>query len=270
MGEEKKEEENKEEEKKEEASTGAGEEKKEEEKKEDEPLVLKVEMHCGACAKKVAKSLKGFQGVEEVMADCKGSKVVVKGKAVDPVKVCERIQKKSGRKVEIISPLPKPADPETKPEEEPPKQQDKKDEPPPVITLVLKIGMHCEACAQLLQKRIRKIKGVESVTTDLANDQVTVKGVLDPEKLVNDVYKKTKKQATVVKDEEKKEEEKKEEEKKEEPKEEEKKEEAAKEDEDNKAMEMKMSEYYGPKYYTDYSSAPEMFSDENPNACSVM
>lgn len=103
------------------------------------------------------------------------------------------------------------------------------------------------------------------MTTDLANDQVTVKGVLDPEKLVNDVYKKTKKQATVVKDEEKKEEE-----KKEESKEEEKKEEEAKEDEDNKAMEMKRSEYYGPRYYTEYSSAPEMFSDENPNACSVM
>lgn len=56
--------EKKEEEKKEEAiSTGAGEEKKEKEKKKDEPLVLKVEMHCGACAKKVAKSLKGFQGI---------------------------------------------------------------------------------------------------------------------------------------------------------------------------------------------------------------
>uniref|UniRef100_A0A162B3P1 HMA domain-containing protein n=1 Tax=Daucus carota subsp. sativus TaxID=79200 RepID=A0A162B3P1_DAUCS len=261
----KKEEEKKEEEKKEEAG-GAGEEKKEEENKEDEPLVLKVEMHCGACAKKVAKSLKGFQGVEEVMADCKGSKVVVKGKAVDAVKVCERIQKKSGRKVEIISPLPKPPEEnKEEPKEEPPKEE-KKDEPPPVITLVLKIGMHCEACAQLLQKRIRKIKGVESVTTDLANDQVTVKGVLDPEKLVNDVYKKTRKQASVVKDEEKKEEEKKEEEKKEESKEAEE----AKEDEDDKAMEMKRSEYYGPKYYTEYSSAPELFSDENPNACSVM
>lgn len=64
------------------------------------------------------------------MADCKGSRVVVKGKAVDPIKVCERIQKKSGRKVEIISPLPKPPEEnkeqETK-QEQPPKD-DKKDE----------------------------------------------------------------------------------------------------------------------------------------------
>lgn len=108
------------------------------------------------------------------------------------------------------------------------------------------------------------LEGVESVTTDLANDQVVVKGVLDPEKIVIDVYKKTKKQAIVMKDEEKKEEEKKEEKKKEE-------EEAKEDDQDNKGMEIKKSEYYGPKYHTEYSSyAPQMFSDENPNACSVM
>lgn len=68
-------------------------------------------------------------GVEEVTADCKASKVVVKGKTADPIKVSERIHKKSGRKVEIISPLPKPPeenkDVENKPE--PPKEE-KKDE----------------------------------------------------------------------------------------------------------------------------------------------
>jgi len=47
--------ENKEEEKKEETT---------EEKKEKEPpeIVLKVDMHCEACARKVAKALKGFEG----------------------------------------------------------------------------------------------------------------------------------------------------------------------------------------------------------------
>ena len=49
-------------------------------------------------------------------ADSKASKVVVKGKAADPMKVCERLQKKSGKKVELISPLPKP--PEENKEEE--------------------------------------------------------------------------------------------------------------------------------------------------------
>ncbi|TKY53916.1 Heavy metal-associated isoprenylated plant protein 26 [Spatholobus suberectus] len=266
MGEEKKEEGNKEE---------AKEEKKEEEKKhesKEEPpqeIVLKVDMHCEACARKVAKALKGFQGVEEVTADSRTSKVVVKGKAADPIKVRERLQKKSGKKVELISPLPKP--PEEKKEEtkEPPKEE-KKEEPPPVVTVVLKVRMHCEACTQVIQKRIRKIKGVESVETDLANDQVIVKGVIDPAKLVHHVYKMTKKQASIVKDEEKKEEEKKEEEKKEEKEEENKEGEEDKGKEEDNKTEIKRSEYWPSKNYIDFSYDPQFFSDENPNGCSVM
>lgn len=53
--------ENKEEKKKEETK----EEEKKEENKEEEPpeIVLKVDMHCEACARKVARALKGFEGV---------------------------------------------------------------------------------------------------------------------------------------------------------------------------------------------------------------
>ncbi|XP_061339790.1 heavy metal-associated isoprenylated plant protein 7-like [Gastrolobium bilobum] len=259
MGEENKEEGNKEDTK---------EEKKEEKKDENKDglleIVLKVDMHCEACARKVAKALKGFQGVEDVSADSRTSKVVVRGKAADPIKVCERLQKKSGKKVELISPLPKPPE-EKKEENKEPPPEDKKDEPPPVVTVVLKVRMHCEACAQVIQKRIRKIRGVESVETDLANDQVIVKGVIDPAKLVDHVYKRTKKQASIVKDEEKKEEEKKEEDKKEEKKEGEEN----KGEEDNKT-EIKRSEYWPSKNYIDYAYAPQIFSDDNPNACSVM
>ncbi|KAK9051835.1 hypothetical protein SSX86_028463 [Deinandra increscens subsp. villosa] len=240
-------------------------EEKEEKKKEEEILeevVLMVDMHCGACAKKVARSLRGFQGVKEVTTDCKSSKVVVKGKELDPVKLSERIQKKTGRKVEIISPLPKPPEPELEPEKkqqpEQPKEE-KKDEPPPVITVVLKMSMHCDACAQGLQKRIRKIRGVESVKTDLANEQVVVTGVLEPEKLMNDIIKKTRKQASiVVKEAEKKEEEKKKEEAPE----------VKKEEEVN--IESKKSEFGPPRYYMDYAYAPQIFSDENPHACLIM
>ncbi|KAL2339281.1 hypothetical protein Fmac_013727 [Flemingia macrophylla] len=258
------------EEKKEEAKEEKkGEEKKDENKEEAPPeIVLKVDMHCEACARKVAKALKGFQGVEEVSADSRTSKVVVKGKAADPVKVCERVQKKSGKKVELISPLPKPPEEDKKQEQEQtkePTKEEKKDELPPVVTVVLKVRMHCDACAQRTQRRIRKIKGVESVETDLANDQVIVKGVIDPAKLVDQVYKKTKKQASIVKNEEKKEEEKKEEEKKDEKKEGEEN----KGEEDNKT-EIKRSEYGPLKNYIDYAYAPQFFSDENPEACSVM
>ncbi|XP_073125356.1 heavy metal-associated isoprenylated plant protein 7-like [Henckelia pumila] len=279
MGEEKKEEGNKEEKNiKEEA---VKEDKKEEAKKKDEEepqqIILKVDMHCEACARKVTRSLKGFQGVEDVTADCKASKVVVKGNAADPSKVCQRIQKKTGRKVELISPLPKPPEEiSNKEEPKPEPKEEKKAEPPPVINVVLKVRMHCDACAQALQKRIGRIQGVESVTTDIANDQVTVKGVVDPDKLVNDVYKKTGKQASVVKDEEKKEEEeeeeKKAEEKKDEKQDQDKKQAGDQEskEEDDKKTDIKKNEYWPPKYNLEYAYAPQMFSDENPNACSVM
>ncbi|XP_009803861.1 heavy metal-associated isoprenylated plant protein 7-like isoform X1 [Nicotiana sylvestris] len=248
-----------------------------EEKKEEE-IVLKVEMHCEACARKIARSLKRFQGVEEVTADYKASKVVVKGKTADPLKVCERVQKKSGRKVELISPFPKPPQEEIKEEiikkEEP--KEEKKDEPSPVITVVLNVQMHCDACAQALQKRIRKIKGVESVTTDLVKNQVVVKGVFDSEKIANDVYKRTGKQVSVVKNEEKKEEtEKKEEEKKDKEGKKQVEAEESKGEDDNKT-DIKKNEYLHAKYYynnynMEYANySPQIFSDENPHACSLM
>lgn len=244
-----------------------------EEQKEEEPpeIVLGVDMHCEGCARKVEKSLRKCEGVEEVKTDSKCRKVVVKGKGADPVKLCERVQKKTGRKAEIISPLPKPPEEEKKEEvTPPPTPQDQKDEPKP-ITVILKIRMHCEACAQVIQKRIKKMKGVETVETDISNEQVIVKGFVDPAKLVEDVYRRTRRQVSVVPE--------KEEEKKEEPekKEEEKgdKEKKVGDDEGDQAdHDAKKLEYWPPKYYQDYAYAypppHEVFSDENPNACSVM
>lgn len=59
-------------------------------------------------------------------ADSIAKTVVVKGKDADPAKICERVQKKTGRRVELISPLPPPPPPEEEKKEEPPKE-----EPPP-------------------------------------------------------------------------------------------------------------------------------------------
>jgi hypothetical protein len=75
--------------------------------------------------------------VEDVVADSKSHKVVVKGKkaAADPMRVVERVQKKTGRKVELLSPIPPPPPPpeEKKAEEEPepPKPEEKKEVNPP-------------------------------------------------------------------------------------------------------------------------------------------
>ncbi|KAI3673618.1 hypothetical protein L6452_39742 [Arctium lappa] len=299
----------------EEAKPVAGDEKKEEKSKDALPpspppeVVLRVFMHCEGCARKVRRCLKGFEGVEDVFTDCKTHKVVVKGEKADPMKVLERVQKKSNRKVELLSPVPKPPAPEEvkKPEEqEPPKPEEKKDEPPPVITVVLKVHMQCEGCAQEIRKRILKMKGVESVVPDLKNSQVAVKGTFPAAELVDYVHRRTGKQAAIVKqDPEPKKEEKKNDkdeknagtgdggdgaggEKKEEknPDEggEKKQEDAGKPEDAAAVMEMRKNEYYyfqPPNYQLypsryaaesayGYSTAPQMFSDENPNACSVM
>ncbi|KAK4486152.1 hypothetical protein RD792_008820, partial [Penstemon davidsonii] len=289
-------------------------EKKEEKKTEAAPppqeIVLKVYMHCEGCARKVRRCLKGFEGVEEVITDCRTSKVVVKGEKADPLKVLERVQKKSHRQVELISPVPKPPVEEPKkPEEKEVAKTEEKKEEPPVITVVLGVFMHCEACAQEIKKRIQRMKGVESAEPDLKNSQVTVKGVFEPEKLTDYVYKRCGKHAVIIKAEpEKKEEEKGKEEKKAEEggeKEAKKAEDGGKENkeggggegegeggeptakveiveaEDSK-LELKKNEFY--QYYPQnnfqvypqrfvqdmYAYPPQIFSDENPNACSVM
>ncbi|KAF0930065.1 hypothetical protein E2562_027566 [Oryza meyeriana var. granulata] len=254
-------------------------EKKEEateEKKPDEPqeIVLKVDMHCEGCAKKVEKSLLRFEGVENVKADSRSKRVVVKSRTVDPAKVCERVQRKTKRRVELISPLPPPPEEEKNEETPPPPPEEKKEEPPKAITVILKVHMHCDACAQLLQKRISKIEGVESVETDLPNDQVIVKGVMNPAVLIDSIQRKTRRPAVIVEEEKPPEEEKKQPE-----------DEAKKPEEEKKADgvdEVKKYDIWPPvQYYVEYvypyppppspaaALVSEEFSDENPNACGI-
>ncbi|KAJ8444405.1 hypothetical protein Cgig2_026609 [Carnegiea gigantea] len=291
-----------------------------EEKKPDEPppppppppeIVLRVYMHCEGCARKVRRCLKGFDGVEEVVTDCKTHKVVVKGEKADPLKVLDRVQRKTHRQVELLSPIPKPPAPEENKDEqkEPPKTEDKKEEPK-VVTVVLKVHMHCDACSLEIKKRIEKMQEVEEATPDLKNSQVTVKGTFDPAKLVKYVNKRTGKHAIIVKQDpspETKEDEKgkdgKEEKKGEGEGEEGKGKGEEKGGEEGKAdkpegtgdgrkeadddadagaappgeeaakVELKRNEYYyyPPSYAMEmYAYPPQIFSDENPNACSVM
>ncbi|KAI3455062.1 hypothetical protein Pfo_011725 [Paulownia fortunei] len=296
------------------AADGKKEEKKSEESKGEQPpppppppqeIVLRVFMHCEGCARKVRRCLKGFEGVEDVITDCRTSKVVVKGEKADPLKVLERVQRKSHRQVELISPIPKPpAEEPKKPEEKEVVKAEEKKEEPPVITVLLGVYMHCEACAQEIKKRIQRIKGVESAEPDLKSSQVTVKGAFEPDKLTDYVYKRTGKHAAIIKVEpEKKKEEKgkegKEEKKVEEGEKEAKKgEEVAKENKEGGGgggeppakqeaeveepkLELRKNEfnYYYPQNYQMYPQRfvqemnaypPQIFSDENPNACSVM
>ncbi|KAL0304507.1 UNVERIFIED_CONTAM: Heavy metal-associated isoprenylated plant protein 9 [Sesamum radiatum] len=249
--------------------------------------------------------LRRLRGVEGVTMDMAKNEVMIKG-VVEPHAVCSRIMNKTKRIAKVLSPLPEA--------EGAPMPQVVASQVSGLTTIELNVNMHCEACAGQLKKKILKMKGVRTVETELSSSKVTVTGTMDADRLVDYVYRRTKKQAKVVpqpepekppeetpKPEEKKEEEKAaagageeakpEEEKKEEgekkeaPAEEEKKEgggaeeqggEAAKEEEEvmnaaeEPGMHKMMYHHYQPVYVIERIPAPQLFSDENPNACTIM
>ncbi|KAL3653745.1 Heavy metal-associated isoprenylated plant protein 9 [Castilleja foliolosa] len=311
MGEETKQEEViKPEEKKEEKIEEKTEDKKEEEKKEEPkkppaPFVLFIDLHCVGCAKKIERSILKIRGVEGVSTDFSKNEVTIKG-IVEPQAVCSRIMKKTKRKAKVLSPLP-----EVEGEPIPEVAASQVSE---LATVELNVNMHCEACAQQLKKIILKMKGARTAETELSTSKVTVTGTMNADKLVDYVYRRTKKQAKIVpqpepepekppeespKPEDEKKEEKpvaaeKEEAKKEEgekkdspPEDEEKKEggaeaevaekgggEEAKEEAksivEEQSMHKMMYHYDQPVYVIERIPAPQLFSDENPNACNIM
>ncbi|KAL9681166.1 hypothetical protein QQ045_012947 [Rhodiola kirilowii] len=236
------------------------------------PFVFHIDLHCVGCAKKIERILSKMRGIEGVVIDMAQNQVTLKG-LVEPQAICNTIMKKTKRVAKVLSPLPAPDDdkiPEIVPSQA--------TEP---ITVELDVNMHCEACADQLKRKILKMKGVQNVETELRSSKVTVTGTMDPKNLVDYVYRRTKKQAKIVV--------------KPEPApsvEEKKKEEKHKSDEPA-AMEegktehqmaeaimskeeevmMKMSYLYPfqqPLYVVErLPPAPQMFSDENPNACSI-
>ncbi|XP_073011500.1 heavy metal-associated isoprenylated plant protein 3-like [Typha latifolia] len=256
--------------------------------------VLKVDMHCEGCAKKIRKSIKGFEGVEGVKAEIASGKLTVVGK-MDPWKLRERVETKTKKKVDLVSPI-KPSKKDNKaptangdnqkPPNDPQKPNDNKkpkdkDKPPVVVTtVVLKMGLHCDGCIQRIRRAISKIKGVEQVVVDAEKDLVTVKGTMEAKALPEAVRVKLKRPVEVVtpkkaerneKDEKKEKGEKKAEKEPEKPN----PATAAAAAAAAAAAEMnRMDYYYGG--YGPYGSrielvhAPQLFSDENPNACSVM
>ncbi|PON83697.1 Heavy metal-associated domain containing protein [Trema orientale] len=297
--------EEKKEEKAEEKKEERAEEKKEEEKKEEKeepkppsPFILFIDLHCVGCAKKIERSIMKIRGVEAVAIDMAKNEVTIKG-IVEPQAVCTKLMKKTKRRVRVLSPLPAA-------EGEPIPEVVTSQVSGPV-TVELNVNMHCEACAEQLKSKILKMRGVQTAATELSSGKVVVTGTMDANKLVEYVYRRTKKQARIVpqpepepepekkeenkeaekpaeeaKPEEKKEEEKQAEEPKkeeekpvEEPsKEEENKEEGKKEggenlspiDEENMK---RMMYYYQPLYVIERIPPPQLFSDENPNACCI-
>ncbi|XP_014495485.1 heavy metal-associated isoprenylated plant protein 6 [Vigna radiata var. radiata] len=172
------------------------------------PVVLRLEMHCEGCVKKIKRVVRNFDGVEDVKADLLGNKLTVIGK-VDSAVVRDKLADKTRKKVEIISPQPKKDSgaaskpPEKKVEEkktEEKKPADKKTEEktPKQSTVVLKIRLHCDGCIQKIRKIILRIKGVESVKIEGGKDLVTVNGTVEVKELVAYLNEKLKRNVEVV------------------------------------------------------------------------
>ncbi|CAL9051939.1 unnamed protein product [Musa banksii] len=76
------------------------------------------------------------------------------------------------------------------------KKEEAKPSPPPPI--VLSVALHCVGCAKKIEKSILKCRGVESVEVDMKQNQVTVKGVVDPQVLCSRIQERTTRKAIVL------------------------------------------------------------------------
>ncbi|BAT78936.1 hypothetical protein VIGAN_02169800 [Vigna angularis var. angularis] len=89
----------------EDAKQEAAEEKKE--SKPPSPIVLFIDLHCIGCAKKIKKYIMKMRGVEGVVIDMAENQVTIRG-TVEPEAICNIITKKTKKKVQVMSPLPEP------------------------------------------------------------------------------------------------------------------------------------------------------------------
>nr|CAD1835771.1 unnamed protein product [Ananas comosus var. bracteatus] len=217
---------------------------------------------------KVKRAIRSLPGVDAVSADAGSNRVTVTGPA-DPWEVKERIEAKTKRKVEFP----------TKDAAAAAKGDDKKPKEPPESTVMLKIRLHCEGCIDRIKRRIYKVKGVKEVMVDAAKDLITVKGTMDDagggDKGDKDKDKEKKGDGGGGGDKKK----------------EEKKDEkgaggggggekgaaapppaaAAPPPAAPASAEVNRYDYYAPYgYRVEMGHAPQIFSDENPNACAVM
>ncbi|CAH9094547.1 unnamed protein product [Cuscuta europaea] len=179
---------------------------------------------------------------------------------------------------------------ENKGEDDNKKAKEKEKAAPVVKTTVLKINLHCEGCIQKIQKIVNKTKGCHEMKLDKQKELVTVTGSMDVKALCENLKKHLKREVEIVPPKkeggEKKEKggdgaggnEKAEKEKGKGGK----KEgggggggEKSVEEVNRMQVQVGYPYMYGSGYVQDpmyyhYPPAPQMFSDENPNACSVM
>ncbi|KAF7113399.1 hypothetical protein RHSIM_RhsimUnG0129000 [Rhododendron simsii] len=136
-----------------------------------------------------------------------------------------------------------------------------KEEGKKVITAVYKVNLHCSKCAEDIKKPLLRIAGVQSVDAQFEKGEVTVKGSFDEKEMHKRLEKLSKKKVETVDNKVKITKEvlpvKKAETRR------------VVEFEEERKVEGKTPEGNVP-YFVHYVYAPQTFSEENPNACSIM
>ncbi|KAL0673159.1 hypothetical protein Bca4012_001140 [Brassica carinata] len=217
-------------------------------------VVLKVDMHCDGCASKLVKTARAIQGVETVKAESESGKVTVTGD-VDPPKLREQLEVKIKKKVELVSPQPNKEkekednNKDSKDKNKEKKSEEKKPKEAPVTTAVLKVSFHRERCIEKIQKTVSKTKGVSGFSIDQEKQLVTVKGTMDVKKLVRSLTEKLKRNVEIVA--------------------------TAKNGDAKEKQYVAAQPAHGSAYFPGEDGdtieylAPQIFSDDNPNACVV-
>ncbi|XP_004487068.1 heavy metal-associated isoprenylated plant protein 3 isoform X2 [Cicer arietinum] len=136
------------------------------------------------------------EGVEKLDVEKDTGKLTITGK-VDPAKLRDKLASKMKKKVDLISPLPKENksqnDNKNKPDDKKSKQKE-----PPETTAVLKMELHCQGCIERIRKTVSKAKGVYHVEIDKEKETVTVKGTMDVKALAGSLTERLKRKVEVV------------------------------------------------------------------------
>ncbi|GFY88107.1 hypothetical protein Acr_06g0000470 [Actinidia rufa] len=210
-------------------------------------IVLGLSMHCEGCADTIKQHLHSFDEVQQVDIDMSNHKVTVRGEIANPKIVVERLRRRTNKPVALISPVLKEKTEEERKED---KRKEEERNKPKMVEVVLKVYMHCEGCAQDIKSCIHKMEGVLTVVIDMSTSQVTVKGAFEPHQLVEYINKNAGKHATIMKKTPLMEKE--------------------GENKNEKQGEKMNIKDYSQIYPPGGVYAPQFFSEENPNACSVM
>ncbi|MED6200402.1 hypothetical protein PIB30_084677 [Stylosanthes scabra] len=127
-------------------------------------------------------------GVESAKKESGVGKLIV-----EPSKLREKLKltNKNNKNVDLNSLCPKPN--KNKDNNKKPKEKEA-----PVTTVVLKVALHCQGCIERIQNTIFKTKGVQDVAIDKEKQTVTVKGTMEAKALVGSLTRRLKRKVEVV------------------------------------------------------------------------